>query len=92
MKFFRLLVKGSEADARRAAAQHGCTVQRCIELPERSNTVVLAMCDGLEVHRWYGGDARERALVRDNKPLPPGALLYFGEGAGDAHRASSPGN
>ena len=90
MNTYWLLVKGNSAEARRAAIRHGCTAQRCIVLPERNNTVVLARCDDLELHRWYGGDERERELMRSGKPLPVGALLYFWNGDGQAAPTTTP--
>lgn len=77
MNTFRLLIKGSRDEARRAAIQHGCVPLRTIDLGPHKGTVVLARADELELHHWYRGDERERELVRSGKPLPPGALLWF---------------
>jgi len=82
MSLFRLIVKGTGEEVTAACRARAITTLRTIDLPGRYNTVVIAMVDPLELHLWYAGDARERALIRAGKPLPPGALLFFREGNG----------
>ncbi|MBW2672472.1 MAG: hypothetical protein JRD89_03530 [Deltaproteobacteria bacterium] len=82
MSPFRLIIKGTGEEVTDACKARNVAPLRAVELPDRNNTVVVAMADPLELHQWYAGDEQERGLIRAGKPLPPGALLYFQEGAG----------